>query len=530
MHPSAFGVAALMILHDRVRLVATKMTRNARRAVQNWPMLYEGSSYWHVFERLFSQTNIMWRKFQRSDPLQFEALERRDVPSVTSLSLSGMNLVIHTDDANTAVTVRPIGPDIQIEEGNWSNQTWKYAASSVGSIEFNGGAGNDRFESQVDLLLVRAFGGAGNDTLIGNAGNDLLDGEDGSDVLLGMSGDDILTGGPGDDQLNGGEGIDSLWGGDGNDVLVAIDGSAGDQIQSDAGADILWVDRKEWPDDLTQADRANYVGSFANGADRTLDGDRIADPVSINGVSYRQFKDRPLFSSLGPSTTDIEQGSVGDCWLLAGLGAIARDRPDAIRERVVDFNDGTYGVHLGNKFYRVDNDLPARLTSGNYVLQPDPVPVGAGLGAEGSMWVAVLEKAYAHYRGGNSYSSLWGGWAVAVNRAFRTRSAGDRAFSDYGSAAILANEIHNRWSTQQAVTVGVIGKKATSSYVPLLMPHMYSVYSVERNETDGVTAIVLRNPWGYDGAGADANTQDGLVQVTPTQLYDLIGRVNWGRV
>jgi hypothetical protein len=426
--------------------------------------------------------------------------------------------------------VRQNGPDIQIDEGNWSNQTWKYGASSVGSLEFHGGTGNDRFESQVALLMVRAFGGAGNDTLIGNSGNDELDGEAGSDVLLGMAGDDFLTGGTGDDQLNGREGIDRLWGGDGNDVLLAIDASTSDQVQSDAGADIVWVDRKEAPGSLTETDRVSYVASFANGADRTLDGDRIADPTSINGFSYRQFKDRPLFSSLGPSITDIDQGSVGDCWLLAGLGAIALDRPDAIRENVVDFNDGTYGVHLGSKFYRVDNDLPARLTSGNYVLQPDPVPVGAGLGAERSMWVAVIEKAYAHYRGGNSYSSLGGGWAIAVNRAFRTAAAGDRAFNDYGSAPALANEIYNRWSTHQAVTVGITGKKATSGNVPLLMPHMYSVYSVERNAAGTVTDIELRNPWGYDGAGTDANPQDGLVSVTPTQLFDLIGRINWGQV
>ena len=64
------------------------------------------------------------------------------------------------------------------------------------------------------------------------------------------------------------------------------------------------------------------------------------------------------------------------------------DNPHAIRQHVADFGDGTYGVHLGNNFYRVDNDLPVASASATS-------PAYAGLGREGSMWAAVIEKAYA---------------------------------------------------------------------------------------------------------------------------------------
>lgn len=50
-------------------------------------------------------------------------------------------------------------------------------------------------------------------------------------------------------------------------------------------------------------------------------------------------------------------------YLMAGQGAVARDSPNALRQNTVDLDDGTYGVRLGNSFYRVDNDLPVSSSS-----------------------------------------------------------------------------------------------------------------------------------------------------------------------
>ena len=45
----------------------------------------------------------------------------------------------------------------------------------------------------------------------------------------------------------------------------------------------------------TSADKVNLVKAFGNGADRTLDGDRIADPTTKAGHTYKTFADKPLF-------------------------------------------------------------------------------------------------------------------------------------------------------------------------------------------------------------------------------------------
>ncbi|PYR91633.1 MAG: hypothetical protein DMF84_15990, partial [Acidobacteria bacterium] len=91
------------------------------------------------------------------------------------------------------------------------------------NIEFNGGAGTDKF-----------IGDVGDDTMYGNGGDDRLDGFEGNDTLHGGSGDDQLFGGNGDDVLKGGDGNDAmssgpgfgadlLIGGNGNDFMICAD-------------------------------------------------------------------------------------------------------------------------------------------------------------------------------------------------------------------------------------------------------------------------------------------------------------------
>ena len=70
-----------------------------------------------------------------------------------------------------------------------------------------------------DVLIENAYGGSGNDVIVGNDadnilnagdGNDDLDGGIGSDTLFGNIGNDILRAGYGNDMLNGGAGNDTF--------------------------------------------------------------------------------------------------------------------------------------------------------------------------------------------------------------------------------------------------------------------------------------------------------------------------------
>jgi hypothetical protein len=334
-----------------------------------------------------------------------------------------------------------------------------------------------------------------------------------------------LIGEDGNDRLNGQAGVDKLRGGPGSDVVIGIDAAFNEYVEGGPGADILWTDRVGTSQDnvvgISSIDMLQEVASFANGADRSLNGDRIADPAT--GKTYRAFEGNPLFATRGPAMSDVDQGGLSDCYLLAGLSAIARDSPQALRQNVVDFDDGTYGVRLGDDVYRVDNDLPVASSASSR-------PAFAGLGAQNSIWVAIVEKAFAHYRrGANSYASLEDGWSIEVNRAFRAASVGERWISSYSSTAAMAADIASLAAAGQSVTIGFVGTSVGGA--PLVMNHMYAVASIERNSSGAVASITLRNPWATDGAGSrDNKPSDGLVTLSPAQIYAQYGRVNWGRV
>ena len=82
-------------------------------------------------------------------------------------------------------------------------------------------------------VSVMAWGGGGDDTLMGSPRHDVIDGGDGNDLILGHLGDDWLSGGTGNDTLFGGDGDDVLVGGDEEDNLLG--GAGANQIMSQIG-------------------------------------------------------------------------------------------------------------------------------------------------------------------------------------------------------------------------------------------------------------------------------------------------------
>ena len=64
--------------------------------------------------------------------------------------------------------------------------------------------------------------------------------------------------------------------------------------------------------------------------------------------------------------------------------------------------------------------------------------------------------------------------------------------------------------------IAAISKSIISSGVPLVASHAYTIVST--SVVSGTQYITLRNPWGNDGAGSDADTSDGLVTMTFAQF------------
>jgi hypothetical protein len=360
--------------------------------------------------------------------------------------------------------------------------------------------------------VENVFGTPYKDVIRGNALANYICGGDGNDTLYGMAGNDTLDGGCHDDVLYAGTGKDVLRGGDGDDVLVSIDDSSSDQVYGEGGTDSFWLDWwNNWAiGDSSDANTSEYpnnwhgVKTFANGADKTLDGDNIADPgsgVYANGTSvgalwYKNLPNRPLFASSGPSPLDIDQGDLGDCWMLSTLGNAAKATPNSIRQTVADLGDGTYAVALGSNFYRVDADLP---TTGQF----NTTLRFAGLGQEGSIWVPIVEKAYAFYRTSlQTYGSLDYGNPSHAFQAIGCSGFVEKSFTN-GTDAL--KHINSEIAAGKAVVVN-INQPSTGS--GLVKKHTYMVETVNYAWVGGVllpASVTLRNPY-----AADANPNDGV--------------------
>jgi hypothetical protein len=127
-----------------------------------------------------------------------------------------------------------------------------------------------------------------------------------------------------------------------------------------------------------------------------------------------------LFGPNGPSYLDVQQGGVGDCWLMASLAEVAARAPQDIRGMFTydgsTVEDGSVvGVYTVG-FY--NNSGLAR-----YVVVDTELPAAGGLyhhPVNGVLWVALAEKAYPEANaagfvttgqvGADSYDALNNGW------------------------------------------------------------------------------------------------------------------------
>lgn len=117
-------------------------------------------------------------------------------------------------------------------------------SSEAGEDTILAGAGNDKVwgGDDYDGMLLGdgddwTDGGAGEDVIYGGAGNDTIHGGDDTDHLYGEDGDDTVFAGADDDYIYGGNGDDKLYGESGRDHLEGNDGT--DYVSGGTGNDWL---------------------------------------------------------------------------------------------------------------------------------------------------------------------------------------------------------------------------------------------------------------------------------------------------
>jgi hypothetical protein len=230
---------------------------------------------------------------------------------------------------------------------------------------------------------------------------------------------------------------------------------------------------------------------------------KTIDPTTTEiDITYKSFASDPLFGTDGPTASDINQGYLGDCYLLSTLSSVARTDPALIRKDIVADENGVFTVTFGKSTkINVNADLP---------VWPDGQVAYAGLGQQDSLWVALMEKAYVLYTSPktDAYNSISGGW---MSSAFSALNLKSQTIETTASATALLSGLQADLKAGDFTTFGTLNTLPTGS--PLVAGHAYEVDSVTDDASGNPISVTFRNPWG------SAVADDGLVTLTANQAY-----------
>lgn len=210
---------------------------------------------------------------------------------------------------------------------------------------------------------------------------------------------------------------------------------------------------------------------------------------------------------------DVCQGSVGDCYFLAALGAVIQHHPD-LAEDLIDEEFEEQGIYGVSFWWRgrwemvyVDGYFPCYQPSSRTHRNKHRL-IFAGASDHKEIWTLVVEKAFAKLSG--SYEAISGGQiskALEMLTGGRGRRYEPHQLTDEWEVLkerVISDEYFVGAGSHQIRENALDAAEQKKQMRGIVTGHAYTVLTVYEDTTtpEGLRLMELRNPWGkvlYNG-------------------------------
>jgi hypothetical protein len=251
-----------------------------------------------------------------------------------------------------------------------------------------------------------------------------------------------------------------------------------------------------YPDDTLAFISSIIAGASPEQLERLTERLPFLEPELLDGDDW-SMRTLVLFD---PATIDgeqIGQNAVEDCWLIAGIGAVAAADIDRLRQNITANANGTYTVTIYRDGEAVRVTVTGYIPVGSkgrtrYAADKDDVP----------NWLSIYEKAAAQVLGGGSYDGLRAGLPSSGISAV-TGSPTTKQPTNFLNPVAKFTDSDTFENIAEAVADGRPVSAITTfrgSDRSIAAWHVYYVIGIEDDR------IVVQNPWGKDEDAGERET------------------------